>query len=194
MDRDQATPVPSDPARGPGRSVVERARSRLASLSAGVRSGQELVALGLSTLLLLVAVVYVLAALNLNRGTLERPGVGFFPTIVAVVLLVAAAADLVASLRHKADRPDTTAEVEADSNGGGFGEAAWRVPALLGLLVAYVVGIGLIGHLLTAAIVCTVVVRILGGTAWWKAVIAGFAVSWASVLVFDSLLGMRLPG
>lgn len=153
---------------------------------------ETLVARWMSILVLLTSILYLVGALQLNWGSMDRPGVGFFPSIVAVGLLLAVVTDLISSARSMTN--PTTDSVTDNPDDRQLGDTVWRIPAILGILTLYFVLVSVVGHLVAAAGACAVVVKLLSAWKWWQAAIAGAAVSAGSVLVFDVLLGMRLPG
>lgn len=150
-----------------------------------------------------LGVVYLVEALRLGVGSGARPGPGLFPVVVGVLLTVAGAVlavqaargRLVASSDSEDDRagapdgPDTAAGPDSLAGAG----PRVRLLTVLGALVCYVVGVGWIGHLITASLVTAVGTRLLGGRARWVCAVVGLVAGVGSQLVFGHLLGVPLP-
>lgn len=129
---------------------------------------------------------YLVLAFGLPAGDLARPRFGFFPRIAATVLIGAALATGAEAFRAwRRGRRDVVARP---------GPRAQRVFLLLGLLVLYVLLVGLLGHVPTASVVAALTIRIAGDRAWWQSAVLGVVLGVASMILFDWIMGMRLPG
>jgi putative tricarboxylic transport membrane protein len=150
-----------------------------------------------------LGVVYLVEAVRLGVGSGARPGPGLFPMAVGALLTVAATVLAVQAARGRlvaaSDSEDDRA-AEADGPGAAAGPDALagagprvRLLTVLGALVCYVVGVGWVGHLITASLVTAAGTRMLGGRAWWICAAVGLVAGVGSQLVFGRLLGVPLP-
>lgn len=170
---------------------------------------------------LLIGAAYLVGALGLAPGSLERPGPGFFPLLAAGVLLVSTAVALAgergdsgvedgkgASPAAEEGGPSAQAEAqalaaEADEERGARTppEGAElqdeanprRVLAILGALGAYLLIASLAGHLLAAFVSAAIAIRALHARPWWQAALFAAAISGLSYGVFALGLGVQLP-
>lgn len=168
--------------------------------------------------LLALGLVYGVLAVGEGIGTMAETGAGFFPLVVAVALVPAAAVLLVQGLRggpaEEGGPADTATDAAADDvaddvvddgqgdeqgdEQGDKGEAddAVHWPRVLGVLaVALLVpGAGAtVGMVVTLSVTVALAARIMGVSPWTRAALlgAGFgAVTW---LVFVRLLYVPLP-
>lgn len=153
-----------------------------------------------------MAVVYVVLSLRLPLGDLQRPGPGFFPTGVGGLLVVFAGSALVFTLRrHRVGADIVDAEdsvddkdIEHDEAGGemssyGPGGAFWRIPVITSVMVAYILIANRLGHLVAATCLSLVTIRLLGSRPWWQIVLLGAGLAILTTILFEDLLGMRLP-
>jgi len=130
-----------------------------------------------------VAAGYTVLASQLGLGDSSRPGPGFFPLLVGIVLILAAGIHLaVLTFKQLRQRGET-----------GNGRPSLRAGLVLAALTAYVVALPLLGHLLAGTIMSAAVLKLLGarriGVIIAIAVLTGFL----SDLLFTVLLGVTLP-
>lgn len=182
---DSRSPAREDPeaprtAAGRTRAPVQRARAA---------AGAVLVAVG---------VAFAVEAVRLGVGTVTRPSPGLFPLLIGILLAGSAVALLVQSLLGRGAAASDAAPADPEDpepEGGGRKGADPRVrlAALPLLLVAYVVGAGWVGHLVTASLVTALSLKVTGGRSWWVCLAVGAAAGAGSTLLFAELLGVPLP-
>jgi putative tricarboxylic transport membrane protein len=127
--------------------------------------------------------VYVATALTLARGTVARPGPGFFPLAVGVFGAAVALAWAATSLR-RAPATGRAAEPAADGRA--------RVGITVGLLAAYCLLLPWTGYPLAAFLFTGMLLRGLGAR-WPAALAIGVAGAVASYYLFAVLLDVPLP-
>lgn len=136
--------------------------------------------------MLVLSGAYLALALPLPRGVAARPGPGFFPLLVGVVLCVAALAFVVETFRRS---PRTPAPWAAQALPA---DARWRVGATSAALVGFCLLLPWLGYPLVTFAFVTLLLRSLGA-AWTTAVISGLASAAASYYLFGVLLSVPLP-
>lgn len=132
----------------------------------------------------LLGAAYLVAALALPAGSLDRPDVGFFPRLIGVLLVASAVAALIQTLLGHSVPEGERAE------GGAF----WRVPTILAGLVVHLLVAERIGHLLATAGLSALVIGILGRhRPWWQVALLALLLALGSSFIFENLLNMQLP-
>lgn len=130
-----------------------------------------------------IAAGYTVQAGGLGLGDPSRPGPGFFPLLVGVVLVLAAGSHLlvlvVGHLRGPADV--------------GVGRPSLRAGLIVAALAVYLVLLPLIGHQLAAALMTAAVLRLLGGRRTSVILAVAAATGFLSDALFTLVLGVSLP-
>ncbi|AXK33692.1 tripartite tricarboxylate transporter TctB family protein [Streptomyces armeniacus] len=150
----------------------------------------------LAALLTLGGVAYGAEALRLGTGNAARPGPGLFPLLIGVILTVSGAALVVQTLRGRLVAASDAGGSDADPVGSdtlGGSPPRVRLLTVVGALTCYVVGVGWVGHLITATVVTVLATRLLGGRKWWACAAVGIVAGVVTELVFGNLLGVPLP-
>ena len=145
------------------------------------------VALVITTLL---GVAFGVASIGYPMTVGARVGAGLFPAAVAVLLIVCAIASLI--IRPNPEGTDATDAVAEDDEEQLFGDAAWRVPVLVAILVAYIVMVDELGHLITSCLLAWSCLLLIGGRSWWQQLLFGLALGIGTAEVF-ARLGVHLP-
>lgn len=129
-----------------------------------------------------VGVVYLVAALQLPMEQRERPGAGVFPVVAVTIFLICVVTDLgrfaIAGRRGRWER--------------GSGRVAGRVLMILVMLVAYVVLVGVVGHLVITAAIAAGLTIVFGRRPWWQVAIVAVVAGLGTDYLFSELLGVRL--
>lgn len=134
--------------------------------------------------LVALGVAYGVLAVGEGIGTLADTGAGFFPLVVAVVLVAASVAVLVQS------RNGTPAE-EAEEDSGDV--HWWRIAGVLGAaLIVPLLG-ETVGMVVTLSVALVLIAKIMGVTRWLNAVILGVGFGAATWLIFVYWLYVPLP-
>jgi putative tricarboxylic transport membrane protein len=130
-----------------------------------------------------VAAGYLLAALDLERGTLASSGPGFFPVIVGVAFLVISVLTVVETIRSAPDDGDVLPPAEQRRT----------VALFLVLTAGYVLLLPSLGQYLAASIFVVLVLKLLGVRTWIHAVGFGVVIAVLVSGFFIELLGVRMP-
>ncbi|MEV5413014.1 tripartite tricarboxylate transporter TctB family protein [Thermopolyspora sp. NPDC052614] len=147
-----------------------------------------------------LGLVYGALAVGEGLGTLADTGAGFFPLLVAIVLV---AAGVVVLLQSRGEPPATDAEPADDASDRDDDTDDtddrdddvhwWRIAGVLAAaLVVPVVG-ETVGMITTLSISLIVIAKIMGVARWSNAVILGAAFGAATWLIFVRWLLVPLP-
>ena len=158
--------------------------------------------------LVVLGLVYGALAVGEGIGTMAETGAGFFPLVVAVVLVAASVVLLVQGLRGMSrgevavgdgtrDRtPDGTADGDTAGGAAGAEDDEVRWPRVAGVLaVALLVpAVGAtVGMIVTLSVTVALAAKIMGVVRWSRAVVLGVAFGAVTWLVFVRLLYVPLP-
>lgn len=135
--------------------------------------------------LLSVAALILFESRNLSFGALRTPQTGFFPKILAVLLLLLTLAALLQSLRRRAAEGDST-KISSDG---------WsRICATLATLVGFALLLEPLGFLLSTFLLMVLLLRAVEAPPWPKVAIVALLTALGSYVIFAWLLGVPLPG
>jgi uncharacterized membrane protein YiaA len=131
---------------------------------------------------LVVGIVFAVGATNYSMGTSARPGPGYFPLILSIILAILGAIVLFKSL---------TIETEG---GDKIGHIAWRpLLVVVASIAMFAVLLPRLGMFLTIPVLI-VMVSFAGDEFKWKGVlIAAVVLTIFSWLVFVKGLGLTIP-
>lgn len=131
---------------------------------------------------LVVGIVFAVGATNYSMGTSARPGPGYFPLILSIILAILGAIVLFKSL---------TIETEG---GDKIGHIAWRpLLVVVASITVFAVLLPRLGMFLTIPVLI-VMVSFAGDEFKWKGVlIAAVVLTIFSWLVFVKGLGLTIP-
>jgi hypothetical protein len=146
---------------------------------------------GSAGVLALFALFALVQSLRLDVGTVTRPGPGFFPLVLSIVLLLVGVALFGAAWRRRFEASPTAA---VDDWPGATG------PARRGALVATVVGLAVYvaiferaGFVLATTALIAVLFAAVARYPWLMSLAAAILITLLARLVFDTWLQVRLP-
>jgi hypothetical protein len=138
-----------------------------------------------SVLLVILGSAALYGAFEMEIGTPDVPGAGFFPMLAALALAGLAAVQLVGEVRKPAE-PDA---MPADSP-----PASQRMAlSAIACLIAYVPALEWLGFLIATALLVGLLLAVLGIRRPLSYAIAVPVLAAGSYLLFDLALGLRLP-
>lgn len=190
-------PVHPDAREDPDDSTVadvEEIAEAAEAEDAGWRPGRAWRLLALSVLLLLGA-GYLVAAWQLEVGTVDHPEIGVYPRAAGLLYVLFLAVVLVREVltqtraEQNADTPDGEASV-----GQGWLTRPWVKPvAVLGAVLFYVLTVQLLGHIVSGAVAMAIVLGVAGQRAWWKVLAIAALCSVLTYALISVVLGLPLP-
>ena len=136
--------------------------------------------------LAVLAVVYLGANRQYALDTLATPGPGVFPLAVGLLALGLAVSQAVVAMRAG---PGAGPVDRAPRDG----PARSHVPALVAVLVAFAIAVGVVGFLTTSFVLVLVASRLLGARDWLRPAILAAGVTAAAYVIFVAWLGVPLP-
>jgi len=145
----------------------------------GKRAGRLVV----SACAIVIAAGYLYAALQLERGTLERSGPGLFPVIVGVIFLVVSVLTMIETIRSEPDDDEVLPHPDRRRTVGLF----------LLLTAAYVLLLPWLGQYLASTLFVVLVLKMLGVRTWIHAVVYGTAIAVLLSAFFIEVLDVRMP-
>ena len=143
--------------------------------------GSSLVWLGL-------AVLICIGSLRLSLGSFQNPGPGFFPFIAGLVLGV-----LAAMVYFQARRAASSAKESEEPLWANPGSAK-KIVLMALVLLAYAVGMGYLGFLISTFIFLAFLLRIIERQRWRLVILESLLASGASYFIFKIWLQAELPG
>jgi putative tricarboxylic transport membrane protein len=118
----------------------------------------------------------------------NRVGPTVFPVLVAVILVIAGGAVLIGVIRGHLGSPEESEDVDLSH------KPDWlTIAKLVGLLVAHLLLIDLIGWAFAAALLFGGAAWSLGAKRWWVALLVGLGLGLTVQIVFGLMLGLSLP-
>lgn len=156
------------------------------------RPGSDAVTAGV---LLVLGLVYGWLSVTEGLGSVERPGAGFFPLLVAIVLVVSAALVL-REVRREAGAVVTAAPglEEEDDLDTEVDEVSWpRVAGVLVAAAAVPVLAETCGFVTTLSVAVAVIGKVMGMPGLLRPVVLGVAFGAVTWLVFVYWLFVPLP-
>jgi hypothetical protein len=121
-----------------------------------------------------------IGGIRLQVGKLTEPGAGFFPFLGAAALAVLSTVLLFQAWLGR-------------SKGTQAFGTLWRPIAMIAGLIVYVAILGSLGYIIAMMILCMILLSVLGTKKWWVDVVVALIISAGSYILFDSLLGVKLP-
>jgi putative tricarboxylic transport membrane protein len=121
-----------------------------------------------------------IGGIRLQIGKLTEPGAGFFPFLGAVALAVLSAILLFQAWLGR-------------SKGAKAFGTLWRPVAMIAGLIAYVAILDGVGYIIATIILGMILLSVMERRRWWADAVVALIIAVGSYILFDSLLGVKLP-
>lgn len=136
----------------------------------------------LSGAILLVLGLYIAyEALQMSFGSIRRPGPGFFPVILAVLLIVTAGVVAIRSLRFGSEAVAV-----------GFGQRTWHILVTIAAVALYTALLETVGFLLCTLVLTFALLKGMGRVSWLRSAAIAIGGTVGLYLIFTQL-GIPLP-
>jgi hypothetical protein len=136
--------------------------------------------------LLLLGLAFAIASLQLNLGTVHRPGPGFLPFWTASGLILGAGFSLARGFVKSQRSRSAPAERLFDSS-------VLNVIATLVILTAYAVSVEWLGYNVSTFVLFILLFKLAGFQSWLHSLITALLTTSLSYLFFNFWLGVRFP-
>lgn len=151
-----------------------------------------------ATLLLVGGYLAVTAGTTLQLTSPVGPGPGLMPLIVGLALAgFSLAGLLIQVLRPGAVTPITTVPVDDDDEASESTPmtrwGTFRIAIIVAAQVAFIVLFEIIGFAIAVFAFLLFVVKFVGRTRWWVALVLAAALAAAYIVLFEVLLGIPFP-
>ena len=133
-------------------------------------------------IMLVVVAGYMVLAVRLGVGRIDRAGPGFFPFLAGSMCATFLVLDL-ARFGLKAARGSVSR---------GSGQIIRQIWMILVAVAVYIVLVKPLGHAITSTIVAVVLIRVLGTRSWLATIITAIGIGLGTDAVFAAL-GLPLP-
>ncbi len=139
--------------------------------------------LGLAGVNTALSIIYIVTSLKYRAGTAAQPGPGLYPLAVGFLwLLSSVAVGLRARAKTGADKIDWP-------QGAGF----WRIMAIVGALLFYIILLPVLGHVIVGAVLILVGLQAMGGLRWPLRIVLAAVLTIGSYYLFDVVFDVPLP-
>lgn len=139
-------------------------------------------------LVLALGVFALVGTFGIRTPGSSTVGPTVFPLVVSVLLLGSGVGVLIGLLRGKVGQPEQAEDLDASRS------TDWlTIGKLVGLAIAHLVLIPIIGWAFAAAILFGGAAWSLGARRWWVALLVGVALGIILQILFGELLGLSLP-
>lgn len=129
------------------------------------------------------ALAYLWGAFDLPFGQIDQPGAAVFPIVVGVILLLSSIAAIWEGFK--------TGKNEKVAFPAGIGRK--RLQALFGLLLGYFLVMPWLGHVISSALFCILLMRALSDLGWARIIAYSIAITASLYVVFVIMLKLPLP-
>jgi putative tricarboxylic transport membrane protein len=176
-----STPHPDSSEAGTGAATAtSRPAGRLANRPVG-----ELI---FALLLLAIGLYCLVGVFGIRVPSGARVGPTAFPILVSVILIGSSVAVLIGVLRGQRGAAEEGEDVDPTAS------TDWLTLAkIVGLVVAHLLLIPLVGWAIAAAVLFGGCAWSLGAKRWWVAILVGLGIGLVLQIVFGELLGLSLP-
>ena len=134
---------------------------------------------------LILGVIYLAGAFNLPMGTADRPGAGFFPLIVGILLIALSLPLFLRALKKKTKGEDEEPFPQ--------GKDLRRVVFVASALIFFAVFLKTLGYGVCSAILMGATLKVLGMRNWGKIALASLLTAAISYYIFATVLDAPLP-
>ena len=133
---------------------------------------------------LLFSLITCIESYRLKLGELHKPGPGFFPFSIGLVMLGLSLAALFQSIGKKNNIQKPVRQEPL---------RRWNIAIILAAIFAYALSIETIGFLITTFLFVCLMLKVVEPQTWKKAILGGLITAVAANLVFNVIFRAQIP-
>jgi putative tricarboxylic transport membrane protein len=133
---------------------------------------------------LLFSLITCIEAYRLKLGEIQKPGPGFFPFGVGLVMLGLSLAALFQSIGKKSDMQKSVRREPL---------RWWNIVIILAAIIAYALSVETIGFLVITFLFVCLMLKVVEPQTWKKAILGGLITAVAANLVFNVIFRAQIP-
>jgi putative tricarboxylic transport membrane protein len=133
---------------------------------------------------LLFSLITCIESYRLKLGEIQKPGPGFFPFSVGLVML---GLSLVALFQSTGKKNDTEKKVRQEPF------RWWNIVIILAAVLAYALTIETIGFLVNTFLFVCLMLKVIEPQTWKKSILVGVITAVAANLVFNVIFRAQIP-
>ncbi len=133
---------------------------------------------------LLFSLITCIESYRLNLGEIQRPGPGFFPFSVGLVMVCLSLAALFQSIGKRNDTEKTARQEPL---------RWWNIVIILAATLAYALTIETIGFLVNTFLFVCLMLKVIEPQTWKKSILVGLITAVAANLVFNVIFRAQIP-
>ena len=130
-----------------------------------------------------LSVLYLALSFQMPMGRVRQPGAGVFPVISGFLLLLGSVSALWEGMKQ---RNSEKVELPAGSD-------LWRLLAVLGGVLGYLILLPVLGQLINSTLFCFVLIRALSSLSIWRVVLYAVLMAGAAYVLFVRILMLPMP-
>ena len=133
---------------------------------------------------LLFSLITCIESYRLRLGEIDKPGPGFFPFSVGLVMLGLSLAALFQSAGKKSDTENKVREEPL---------RWWNIVIILAAILAYALTIETVGFLVDTFLFVFIMLKVIEPQTWKKSILVGLITAVAANLVFNVIFRAQIP-
>jgi len=130
-----------------------------------------------------LSVLYLALSFQMPMGRVRQPGAGVFPVISGFLLLLGSVSALWEGMKQ---RNSEKVELPAGSD-------LWRLLAVLGGVLGYLILLPVLGQLISSTLFCFVLIRALSSLSIWRVMLYAVLMAGAAYVLFVRILMLPMP-
>ena len=130
-----------------------------------------------------LSVLYLALSFQMPMGRVRQPGAGVFPVISGFLLLLGSVSALWEGMKQ---RNSEKVELPAGSD-------LWRLLAVLGGVLGYLILLPVLGQLISSTLFCFVLIRALSSLSIWRVMMYAVLMAGAAYVLFVRILMLPMP-
>lgn len=135
----------------------------------------------IAIIMIAISLMIIIVALGYPKAQLGVPGPGFFPIVLAVLVICLAFALI---LKQRKDEDVKVALFTKENS---------KVFLSMAFVVLYILALGIIGYIIATAVFLIALMKLFEVKKWWVIILTSLCTTFISFFVFSSFLAVPLP-